>query len=151
MKKDKEEKFVDMKLHLDPEADKLLHEGAARAGVLPEDLVRSILITELAKPEKKTPIPNLSLLLFDRRVQELMVHTMLGMSDQLLRDIENYENRMKHYGQEPEWSGKSVILETAKRMQLLARIVPGLCKALDKANTLGGLLKWTIDVEREER
>ena len=150
MKNKCKEKWVDMKLHLDADVDKLLHEGAARAGVLPEDLARSILITDLAKPEQpKTPIPNISLFIFDQRVQELMTHALLGTSDQLLRDIEAYSSRMKHYGHTPEWSGKPVILETAKKMQLLARIVPELCRALDKADTLGGKLKWTVNVERE--
>ena len=151
MKKDKEEKFVDMKLHLDPETEKFIVEGALRAGVTTDQLISSIIIAKLAEPERpKTPDPNFALFMFDRRVQELMVNAMLGMSDQLLHDIETYGGRLKHYGQEPEWSGKPVILEAAKKMQLLARIVPGLCKVLDKANMLDGTLEWTMDVKRKE-
>ena len=142
---------VEVQIRLEPEIEKLVREGAARAGVAPEELLRSIMIAELANPEKsKTPISDMLAISQKIRVQEYTLQGLLHALDKMLEEITDTENRLKHYSHKPEWSGKEIMLKGSQTMQAIARMLPTICTALDELEWLGPGSEFKIDVRSRE-
>ena len=144
----KEEEF---KVHLDPDVEKLLIDGAARAGVTPEKLLVAIMTAELAKPvPPKQDIADVAMIVFNTRVREHLRYALLHTAGSVMDERDNYEKCLKFYDHAPDWSGKAIYTKVSHYLQRLSHLLPQLCNALDKAEETGGEVEITINVRRKE-
>ena len=144
----KEEEF---KVHLDPDVEKLLIDGAARAGVTPEKLLAAIMTAELAKPvPPKQSTGDIITAIHNTRVREHLRYELIRTAGRVMDERDNYEKCLKHYNHVPEWSGKAAYTKTSHYLQILSHLLPQLCDAMDKAEEIGGEVEVKIEVRRKE-
>jgi hypothetical protein len=145
------QKEEELRVHLDPDVEKLLIDGAARAGVTPEKLLVAIMTAELAKPvPPKQSTGDIITAIHNTRVREHLRYALLHTAGSVMDERDNYEKCLKFYDHAPDWSGKAIYTKVSHYLQRLSHLLPQLCNALDKAEETGGEVEITINVRRKE-
>jgi len=145
------QKEEELRVHLDPDVEKLLIDGAARAGVTPEKLLVAIMTAELAKPvPPKQSTGDIITAIHNTRVREHLRYVLLHTAGSVMNERDNYEKCLKFYDHAPEWSGKAAYTKTSHYLQILSHWIPVLCNAMDEAGEIGGEVEVKIEVRRKE-